>query len=330
MVPMLRCRAMKRQVRRVVLAVAWLVVAVLIAFGGAGIVTGMAHEPGTPSRAELTYNGDTAIEPGLDAIQDELSALAANVRQLSDLGRGALTALVATDVETLDTRVAEGEELALAIQVRANGLRQQLAELPGNGPDAAFTLSPEIRRRLAVVERALESTNGLAPAWTRVATGSLAATSVTVMLTDHDRKTADAAADGRAGRYDEALAKLDESDALIADARRLRDTLVATVDVSTLTTWLDLNASYDAALRTLYETIVASNGRVTDEVRAAFAAETEARERLPGDARPLVIILLDIARGGLNGAVIGIEEARADIDAAIEELEPAAAQSPET
>lgn len=328
MAPMLRCRAMKGQVRRVALAVAWLVVAVLIAFGGAGIVTGMAHEPGTPSRAELTYAGDAAIEPALAAIQEELTGLAADVRRLSDLGRGALTALVATDIETLDARVGEGEELSLAIQVRINNLRARLEALPGNGAGAELALSSDVRHRLSVIGTALDSAAGLPPAWTRVATGSLAATSVTTMLTDHDRKTADAAADGRAGRYDDALAKLDESDKLIADARRLRDTLANTVDVSTLTTWLDLNADYDRALRSLYEAIVESNGKVTDKVRAAFTAEAEARDRLPGDTRPLIIILLDIARGGLNGAVIGIEEARADIDAAIGELEPAASGSP--
>ena len=38
---MLRCRAMKRLVRRVVMAALWLGVAVLISFGAAGIVSGM-------------------------------------------------------------------------------------------------------------------------------------------------------------------------------------------------------------------------------------------------------------------------------------------------
>jgi hypothetical protein len=311
---------MKGPVGRAVLAIAWLLVAIVISLGAAGIVTGMAHAPGTPARAELTYAGDAAIEPGLAGIESELPALSGDLRRLSDLGRGALSALIAMDTETLDERVAEGERLALAIQLRANDLGARLDALPGIGPGAELTLAPEIRRRHGVVTAALASTDQIAPAWSRLATSALAATSVSVLLTDHDTSTAAAAADGRAGRYAEALAKLDESDALIERARGLRDNLAATVDVATLTTWLDLNADYDAALRTLYQAIVDADGRVTDEVRAAFDAEAEARERLPEDTRALVIILLDIAREGLNGAVIAIEEARGELDSAIGDL----------
>jgi hypothetical protein len=319
---------MKGRVRRIVLAVGWLGVVALISLGAAGIVTGMAHQPGTASRAELTYAGDRAIEPGLATIAADLPALSADLRQLSDLGRGALSALVSNDVETLGERVADGEELALAIQLQANDLRGRLEALPGLGRDAELTVSPDVRRKHALVTTALESTEGIAPAWTRLASSAFSATSVSVLLTDHDATTAAAAADGRGGRYAEALAKLDESDDLIARARSLRDELAATVDVSTLTTWLDLNADYDEALRALYQSILDSNGRVTDEVRAAFAAEAEAKERLPEDTRAFVIILLDVARGGLNGAVIAIEEARGQLDGAIGELGLDAAPSP--
>lgn len=321
---------MKGPVGRAALAIAWLLVAIVISLGAAGIVTGMAHQPGTPARAELTYAGDAAMEPPLAALEAELPALSADLRRLSDLGRGALTALIAMDTQALDERVAEGERLALAIQVRANDLEDRLAALPIIGPGAELTLSPEIRRRHALVGAALESTDQIAPAWSRLASSSLAATNVSVLLTDHDTNTAAAAADGRAGRYEEALAKLDESDALLERARGLRDDLSATVDVATLTTWLDLNADYDAALRTLYQSILDANGRVTDEVRAAFEAETEARERLPEDTRALVIILLDIARESLNGTVIAIEEARGELDGAIGELglDAAAGEAP--
>jgi hypothetical protein len=142
-----------------------------------------------------------------------------------------------------------------------------------------------------------------------------------VLLTEHDEVAAAAAADGRAGRYEEALARLDEADGMIEDARELRDDLAATVDVATLTTWLDLNADYDAALRRLYQAILDANGRVNAEVRAAFDAELVARERLPENTRGLVIILSDIGQGGLNQAVIAIERARGGLDTAIAEIE---------
>ena len=77
---MLRCRTMKGQVRRVVLVVAWLAIAALISLGAAGIIGAMAHLPGTASRAELTYQGDKAIEPGLTSAEASLVDLAGDVR----------------------------------------------------------------------------------------------------------------------------------------------------------------------------------------------------------------------------------------------------------
>ena len=56
---------------------------------------------------------------------------------------------------------------------------------------------------------------------------------------------------------------------------------------------------------------------MTPDVRAAYDAEAAARERLPADTKGLVIILSEIGRGGLNQAVIAIEEARAELDAAL-------------
>jgi hypothetical protein len=308
---------MKGQVRRVVLGAGWLVVAALVSLGAAGIIGAMAHLPGTASRAELTYVGDKAIEPGLRAAEASLVDLAAEVRQLSDLGRRALTALVASDVTTLSSSVSEGEELTLRIDAHAKQLREQLEALPGIGEGDELTLSADLRDRQARALAALATTDGLAGAWSRLAVASIAATRVTTLLTDHDRVTGEAAGLGRTGKYVEALDKLTESDRIIAEARGLSDKLAATVDVSTLTTWLDLNAEYDAALRSLYDAVLASKGRVTADVRAAFDAEAEARKRLPSDTKGLVIILAEIGRGGLNQAVIGIEEARGTLDAAL-------------
>jgi hypothetical protein len=48
-------------------------------------------------------------------------------------------------------------------------------------------------------------------------------------------------------------------------------------------------------------------------VRTAAARERAAKELLPADARALVIILGDVARGGLNQAVIAIEQARGEL-----------------
>ena len=67
---------------------------------------------------------------------------------------------------------------------------------------------------------------------------------------------------------------------------------------------------------------------MTDAVREAAARERAAKELLPPDARALVVILGDVARGGLNQAVIAIEEARgALLDASTRAAAPASPTS---
>jgi alkylhydroperoxidase/carboxymuconolactone decarboxylase family protein YurZ len=115
---------------------------------------------------------------------------------------------------------------------------------------------------------------------------------------------------------------------MIAEARELRDRLAATTDVETLSSWIDRNAAYDAALRQLYEALLESKGKVTDRVRSAIGAEQVARQQLPADTRALVVIMSDIAQGGLNQAVIAIEEARGALGSALD-LQHRLQQSPE-
>ena len=105
---------------------------------------------------------------------------------------------------------------------------------------------------------------------------------------------------------------------MIEQARSLRDDLSGSTDVTTLTTWIDRNAAYDAAVRRLYDALLESKGRVTDRVREAFAGEQAARRGLPADTRALVVIMSDIARGGLNQAVISIEQARGALSSALD------------
>jgi hypothetical protein len=308
---------MKGQARRAALAAVWLVVAAILSLGAAGIIGSMSHQPGTPARAELTYPGDQAIEPGLDAAEADLVSLSDEVNRLGELGRGALGALVTRDVNTLDATVADGQRLSETIAAHSQALRTTLLGLPGIGPDEELTISPEAQRRHALALQAIVSTDGLAAAWSQLGAGALAATRVTVLLVQHDQTTAAAAADGVAGKYASALETLTKSDDEIAQARTLRDALPPGVDVSTLNQWLDLNEAYDKALRNLYQALTDSKGLVNAKVTAAFAAEKAALAALPADTKGLVVILAEIGRGGLNQAVITIEEARGDLEAAV-------------
>jgi hypothetical protein len=175
--------------------------------------------------------------------------------------------------------------------------------------------------RRAAIAGALETTNGIAEAWARLADGGLSAARLAALLERHDETVAAAAAHGRAERYGEALETLTVAEGVLTDARAVRNRLANTVDVSTLDEWLNRNGRYDAALRRLYETLEESGGEVTVEVRAAVLAEERARDRLPPDTRGLVVIMSDIARGGINDTVIAIEVARGRLDAAVARID---------
>jgi hypothetical protein len=319
---------MRRPARRAVLTVAWLVVAAILSLGAAGIAGSMAHQPGTPARAELTYVGDQAIEPGLDSAEADLIAISNEVSRLGEMGRTALGALVSKDLDTLTTTVDDGTELSLSIFVHSQALKGKLLGLPGLFPNPDLVISPEAQRRHDLALQAVTSTDGLAPAWTRLSAGALAATRLTSLLDEHDQSTASAAESGRAGKYTESLNALAQSDTLITRSRELRDAIAPSVDVGTLTQWLDLNAAYDKALRNLYQALIDSKGSVTAKVREAFAAEKTALAALPADTKGLVVILAEIGRGGLNQAVITIEEARGDLEAAVGLLDAGPDASP--
>ena len=305
------------RLRGPLLAIGWLTAAVLISLGAAGLVAIANPTPATTLRAELTWPGDQAIAPALEAAADDLATIAADVEELGLQGRAALASLVATDLDRLSAAVDGGSALIDTILDETSVLRRDLAVMPGPGPQAEIVLSPATIERHASIGRALEATDELPAAWARLTSGSIAAIRLTNLLVEHDQATASAALRGSATDYDAALDQLDESDRLIAASRVLRDQLANTVDVTTLDQWIDRNAAYDAALRGLYLALEASGGRVTSDVRAAFDAEQAARDQLPPDTRGLTVILAEIARGGLNQAVIAVETARGALAAAL-------------
>lgn len=313
--------AMTRLLQRVALAVVWLLIVAVVSVGGAGLVAAMANQPGTPGRAELTDVGDAAAAGSLDHVQGELTDLATSVERLGELGRGALTALVSSDFTTLDAAVADGQTLARSIDTRSAQIREEIALMPGTGANEALVWSPDTSARRDIALTALTSTGGLEVAWSRLAAGSTVAVRLTVLLTNHDITAGMASETGRTLKYAAALKILQSAQAMLDQAKTLRDSLAGTgLDVSTLTLWIDRNAEYDAALATLFEATIAGKGKVTRAMIDAGLAERKARDFLPSNTSGLVIILAEIGRGGLNQAVIGIEETRARLQAAVDRL----------
>jgi hypothetical protein len=298
--------------------IAWVTLALLIALGSAGIVGTMSHVPGTAARPELTWAGDAEMASALDAATGDLEALAAEVDTLGATARVALSQVVAGDAEALRQTISTGTLRVAEVQALSSDLERSLAAVPHTGEDWALQVSADSRRRFDELASTGGVTKGVGDDWAALTGRSIDATRVSALLTSHDEQTAAAAKLGSEGKYKSAIAQLDASDATIAASRALADRLAATTDVSTLRAWIDRNADYDAALRVLYTALVESGARVTAEVREAFDLEQQARAQLPGDTRAVVVIMSDIAQGGLNQAVIAIEEARGSLAEALE------------
>jgi len=314
---------LQRALRTFGLAAAWTVVALLISAGAAGLVVGMDHIPGTAARAELTSDADATADEALDNAEAQLADLTEDVQELGVLARGALASLSGQDLETVEQAVDEGALLVAGISDRSRAIRAELLEIPGIGGAAAeLTTSAEVRARHAGMLDALEVTEGLDDAWVDLTTGSLAAARLSRLLADHDRIMGEAVLEGRAGNYEPAISKIDEAAALLNEADTMRAQLANTVDVSTLIEWIRRNRNYEDALRALYTAVDEAGGRQTAAVREAIANERSARKELPPDARGLVVIMAEIGRGGLNGAVITIEEARGRLADAVEVSAP--------
>jgi hypothetical protein len=303
-------------VRRIAADIGWLVLAAAVAFGGAGLVTAADRLPTTGARPELTWAADVALTPQLDAAASDLSVLTDDVDALGTIGRHALTSLVDRDTAALRAATDEGKAQLDVIAEATAALRTRLAAISGIGPDDPTRIGTSLRARFDRLASALSATDGLDASWTDLTRGSLAAIDLTTSLAAHDTETAAAGSLGRKGQYKKALAGLDRADQALAASVAMRDKLAITTDVAILTRWIDLNATYDAALRKTWTLLSKSKGKVTKAIRAAFAELTAAQAQLPPDSRALIVIMADVARGGLNEAVISIENARRELDAA--------------
>jgi hypothetical protein len=304
------------------------VAAVVLALGAAGITTALDHLPGGAGRPELTWAADRGVAPALDAASTDLRALAAAVGVLGDDGREALAALVSRDPAALTLAIDRGSAQLDAVDAAAAALRASLDDSPLGAPDRAVRFSAPTIARHEALASALPAVAPLRSAWERLAAGVVPAVELTGHLLAHDQVAGEAVQLGGAGSYKSAIARIDRATAELTAARTIRDRLAANVDVTTLDQWIARNAAYDQALRDLWDALRKSKGRVTKAVRDAAAHERTARQALPPDARALVVIVGDVARGGLNQAVITIEEARGALLDVVSRADAAPAASP--
>jgi hypothetical protein len=313
--------------RQAVLALGWLLAVAIIALGAAGIVAGMdAPRADGSDRSGRSARGDATVDAALDDIEVELQTISTDIDALGEQARVIMASLSGNEAETAAAATARGSELVGQIETRAAAVRDTLAAVPLIGtPAADYELSPGSVDRHAAYRAALDATDGLEEAWTRLTVGALSASRMSALLAAHDAAVAAAAEAGRDADYAAALGKLDEADAAIAEAKTMRDRLAATVDVATLDEWLDRSGDYDVALRKLYVAVRRADGQITSAVRSAMREEARAKARLPPDTRSLVLIMSEIGQGGMNDSAAAIRTAGDDLREALAPVSPAPA-----
>ena len=299
--------------RTFLLPLAWLVAAGVIAVGAALIVANL-DPASAAARPELTSVADAAATTALDAAAAQLQAETESAARLQAAAKQAIARALAGDPAGVETALRGGTAALLAADAASTAFDTAIAAVSGMGANRETRLSPRVIARYDALLADQGLATGLDAEWT-VFTGRVGqVVTVAGVLGRHDTETAAATALGAAGKYADAIKALDRPQATLDEIGAMRNVLSATVDVHTLTTWIDEHVAYDAALRNLYAALVASNGAVTDAVKAAGAAEAAARAMLPADTRMLTLILSDVAQGGANQhavAIAGIHDALA-------------------
>jgi hypothetical protein len=305
-------------------AVAWLVVALVVSIGAAGIVAGIGGSPGTDSRAELTFAGDRVLRPAIHATTQLVAELATAVDDLEQSGRLAFTQISARDVERAQATVDEGGAIADRIAGLVGQVRDGVDAMPGDEALAALSYGEDLRAQRALVASAAGTAEGIQPLWTRFADAAVGAQRMAALLTLHDEQTGEAVRLASRASYADALTALDESDATLAEIDRLHTPLSRVADTTILASWIDRHRDYDAALRSLYEAVVAADGRSSPAVLAASATERAMYRRLPTDTRALTVVMSEVAQGGLQQAAISIGEVGLRLDDIVDDLDAGA------
>ena len=149
------------------------------------------------------------------------------------------------------------------------------------------------------------------------------------LLAEHDRLVVAGRRPRRVAKYGEAIKVLDQAKAQIAAARTLRDQLAKRSTSRSSTSGSPATRTTTSRCGTSTRRSRRSARRSPAATRAAVKAEAAARAQLPPDTRGLVVIMADIGQGGMSGAVIAIEEARAKLADALDSGATSASPEPE-
>lgn len=312
---------------RALRGVGWTIVFAGLAAGAAGLVGEAWHPPGGPARPELTWTGDHTLGARLDEATTDLTAISAEVDRLAAEAKSALEEVASVDATALRESLSRGATTATAIDAATRDLRDALVGLPGDEAAAPMLYDNDTLVRRAAILSAVEAAASLQARWSAVTARATDAAQLTTLIATHETTVIGAAAKGADAKYLAAADDLDEAMKTLDAILALRVKLISDPSTTVLDEWVDRWRTYDTALRNLYVALKAAKGNPhAVEVQSARREERAALAQLPPDRRTIIVIVAEVARGGLTQAVIAIEEAHGRIDEALAEApDPSAA-----
>ena len=300
----------------------WAVLAVALAFGAAGLVAQLSHPPGDTRRAELTWVGDQSLGTSLDTVSAQLAGVGSLVDALAGDAKAALVAVSSGDGAALQTALDRGAARAASIDATVAQLKATVDALPGAAHADQTLYSGTTIARRASLQVALDAVGTLSGTWAQVTARSTDAAALTTAIRTHDNTLASAAAAGVKAQYPQAIELCQQSLAVIDQITAMRKDFVQPDQTTILDDWIARHLRYDKALLALYQALKDSGGVRNLKVDAAYREQEAALAQLPTDNREVVVIIAQVAQGGLNDAVVAIEYARGQIDAALAEAAP--------
>jgi hypothetical protein len=307
---------------RLIVRVSWLLLAAGLAFGSAGAASALQQPPNGANRPELTWGADQALSARLDAATRNLVLLNDDVDQLGTMTRQTLSSLAQVNQVSLTQAWNGGANALKSIQSRSADLASSLECDPwdqARQTELGKLYSPGVIDRYHGVCQAIASIAPLKADWDALVAGSETAMQVATDINNHDQVAADALQLATAGRYPEALSQLANASAAISDATSIATELAKVTDVSTLQNWLTRTTGMDDALKTLWQAMIDSNGRINVQVAAALKGVNDAKALLPDDNSVLQVVLYELA-SRLTTYGISIETARGELSSALSTL----------
>jgi hypothetical protein len=293
---------------RVAGSLGWLLAVVVIGVGVAGVGAAVNPVPDETTRPELFARTERALAPSLAGLAESLDALDVPVEALTATARAALVHLSSQDTAALSADLSAGDALVQEIETRAAGVQAAIEALPYE--EGRDLLGRATEARIAAALDAVDAVIPLPELWADLSASTVPTVDLTTALLAHDQRTFAAIEEGVAGQYAAALEGLAGAAAELDAAVAIRDKIAGVVDTGTLDEWIARNRRYDATLVDLYSDLRASGGASTPALKAELAAVEAARQLLPPDTKALVVIVGDLAKGGLNQAAIALEQAR--------------------